>query len=113
MAVSFALAIAWSPIGAARAAVNEFTPTLGQSVRLRHEAVGCGTFAELLQIANITVQQGSDAALAQMAGHDCRLFKSFHGEIVDRKEGAACIIGIGNSRCLWFVPGSFEPARGM
>ena len=76
-------------------AVDDNAHLLNKTVRLTHEAVGCGTFKDLLEIANITVQQGADVALAQMAAHECRVFTTFHGEVVDTKGGA----GIAS----WFI----------
>ncbi len=46
-----------------------------------------------------------------MAAHECRVFGTFHAEIIDANDGAICVLGLGNSACLRFVPDSYEPAR--
>lgn len=80
----------------ASGAVDDKAQLLNISARLTHEAVGRGTFEDLLEIANIAVQQGADVALAQMTARECRLFRSFHGEVADTKDCAVCVVGLGN-----------------
>ncbi|MGB8278062.1 MAG: hypothetical protein WCF20_09080 [Methylovirgula sp.] len=96
---------------AAQAAVDVTTPPLGQSVHLIHEAVGCGSLDGLFRIAVIWTENGESAALAKMRDEDCRLFRTFRGEVTDAKAGAICVLGPGNTRCLWFAATAFAPAR--
>jgi hypothetical protein len=81
-----------------------------QSVRLAHEAVGCGSRGGLQRIAVMLVEQGEAAARAGMAAADCRLFTKFGGKVVDEGKGALCVLGLGNTRCLWFPTSALAPA---
>jgi hypothetical protein len=65
----------------------------------------------LKQIAQLVVEQGEDAALSSMAAEGCRLFRTFQGTVVDEENGAACVLGLGNTRCLWFGNTAIVPAR--
>ncbi len=89
---------------------REFRPALHQSVRLAHEAAGCGSLDALWRIGLIVVRQGGDAALAQMPAEDCHLFKMFEGRVDEAKQGAVCIMAPGQKRCLWFISAALSPA---
>lgn len=97
--------------GTSHAAVDENTPSLGQTVRLTHEALGCTSYEGLQRSALIVAQQNGQAILAEITAAGCRTYTTMHGEVVDSKGGMVCILGIGNSRCLWFPSGVTEPAR--
>jgi len=79
-------------------------------VRLIHDsAVGCGTRDNLQRIAEIAMTDGDEAVIARAPELDCRLVRSFRGEVVNADESAICVIGVGNTRCLWFAPAGFAP----
>jgi hypothetical protein len=99
---------------AANAATDENATPIGQTRRLRLDvvpAVGCVSLEGLKRIAKTMVDQNGDASLDQLNAEDCRVFSTFHGEVLDAKDAAVCILGLGGYRCWWFVFEATEPAR--
>jgi len=79
------------------------------SVRLARPSIGCGSFEDLKRVADEVVgAAGSDFSVRS---GDCRPFQTIHGEIIDKLPGAVCVLGLGNSRCIWFPEADVEPAR--
>jgi len=101
------LAISVSP---AIAAPNPEPPIENPSVRLAHPAMGCGSYDDLKRIADAAVEAASGREVTVRSG-DCRTYRTIHGEIIEQRAGAACVLGLGNSVCIWFPESALEPAR--
>jgi hypothetical protein len=105
------IACALGGVSSSHAAVDENAPSLGQTVRLAHEALGCTSY-ELLQRFSIAVaRQNDEETLTKIAAEGCRPYTTMHGEVTDSKGGMVCILGLGNTRCLWFPSSVIEPAK--
>ncbi|MGP0059082.1 MAG: hypothetical protein ACLPID_07340 [Beijerinckiaceae bacterium] len=108
--MSLTACIALGSISAAYPFTENVAPPRSQSVRLAHASIGCRSRGGLQRVAVILVEHGEAAARAGMAASDCRLFMTFRGKVVDEGEGALCVLGLGNTRCLWFPTSALSPA---
>ncbi len=99
-------------VSAARCELNDRARLLGQTLRLKTPGVlGCSSLEGLKRVSALAIAQRGNVSGDQLNAEDCRLFDTLHGEVVDLKDGAVCIQGLGNFRCLWFSIDVTEPAR--
>jgi hypothetical protein len=93
------------------AVANPRMPELGETVRLAYPAIGCSSFEALKLVSDIAASGGEKLTGQEVRESDCRPFTTIHGEIVQTQDNAVCIVGRGNTRCLWFPAAATEPAR--
>ncbi len=83
--------------------IIENVPIVVQTVRLKISGVlGCYSLDALKRVSALAITQNGKATADQLNAEECRIFDTQHGEVIDAKEGAICIQGLGNTRCLWF-----------
>ncbi len=94
-------------------ATDEHATLINQRVRLTHTTVGCPSAAALSRIAKTLMTNGEDAVLNAMNAEGCRFYTTMRGEVIDVNAfgSAACVLSLGNTRCLWFGITALEPVR--
>jgi hypothetical protein len=97
------------PTGEAFAASKETAPPRLNKVHLVRTTIGCGSLGELLHVSEIIVDHGLEAARADPASQDCHIITSFRGPVIEESGRAICVLGFGNTRCLWFAAKYFKP----
>lgn len=94
-------------------ATDEHATLINQRVRLTHTTVGCPSAAALSRIAKTLMTNGEDAVLNAMNAEGCQFYTTMRGEVIDVNAfgSAACVLSLGNTRCLWFGITALEPVR--
>jgi hypothetical protein len=100
-----AIALWGAPIAAQ--AVDSLVPPGVEPVRLKHPAIACASRAVLNRIM-VIVRENSATALDE---RDCHRFTDFQGDVVKETEYDICVLGEGNTQCMWFQRAAFAPAR--
>jgi hypothetical protein len=100
-----AIALWGAPIAAQ--AADSLVPPGVEPVRLKHPAIACASLAVLNRIVAI-MRESDKTALDE---RDCHRFVDFHGDVVRETEYDICVLGEGNTQCMWFQRAAFVPAR--
>jgi hypothetical protein len=100
-----AIALWGAPITAQ--AVDSVVPPGVEPVRLKHPTIACANRAVLDRIAAIMRENGATA----LDERDCHRFTDFRGDVVKETEYDICVLGDGNTQCMWFQRAAFVPAH--